>query len=595
MTIKTLLQHAFPIVRTKECTVMPPEQYEAQCFWEGDSLRVCITNTGNHIVSVKEIALFAGETGFSPSTPFYGEGFQMLCQYRGTLEAPECIGQYGTDRTFFHFPDTPFNQDLWTVYNLLLLAPCGEDDQLAAFTSCQRFGGEFRFRGGYLEIVMNTEEMLLAPGETWELEEITLLSGNDREALYDAIAKRIALHHPPLHWDGPIPTGWCSYYCLRPMTAEGLYRNARAMKERIPELGRLQIDGGYEAHNGDWLVPNPALGADMPTICSTIRDIGMEPIGYLSPFVVDEQSDVYHEHPDWLITDEENRPDNRIGHKSDWYVLDVTHPEARAYLADIVRVMHDDWGMRYFKLDFLAYGALPGQKRHDSTKTSVEAFRMGMRTITNLVRQDSFILGCNAPFWPQLGLVHANRATNDIYRAWKQVGGNALEQFCHNWQHNRLWINDPDCVLLEPLDFDYISHGIRQIKKSELTPDEFQFHRAVILASGGMILSGDLLDRVSDQSLHVLRLLMRTAGEAAVFDDDSFSIGRIRSKHIICIFNFENTFHTITVPIKEPADAFDFWTGEPLGTFDTCIPLPTLPPHSARVLRLQQAHGKENS
>ena len=58
-------------------------------------------------------------------------------------------------------------------------------------------------------------------------------------------------------------TGWCSYYALRPMTAGGLYENARAMKERIPELKRLQIDGGYEKHNGDWLEANPELGADM--------------------------------------------------------------------------------------------------------------------------------------------------------------------------------------------------------------------------------------------------------------------------------------------------------------------------------------------
>lgn len=314
----------------------------------------------------------------------------------------------------------------------------------------------------------------------------------------------------------------------------------------------------------------------------------MEPVGYLSPFIVDEDSDLFHNHPEWLLHDENGKPDNRTGHVKKWYYLDVTHPDALAYLKHVVAVMHDEWGMRYFKLDFLAYGALPGYCRYRNEITSVEAFRMGMKAITELVEKDSFILGCNAPFWPQLGLVHGNRASNDIYRSWKVVKGNAEEEFLRNWQHDRLWINDPDCVLLEPLDFNYLVKGEQVIKKSLLTSDEFLFHRAVMVASGGMVLSGDLLYEISEESIQILKKLMETAGTAAVFDDDSLMVGRISDKDIICLFNWEDQEKSVEFSVEGSAQVYDFWNGEYLGNFCDIVTR-TLRAHYGEVLRLKMS------
>ena len=64
--------------------------------------------------------------------------------------------------------------------------------------------------------------------------------------------------------------------------------------------------------------------------------------------------------------------------------------------------------------------------------------------------------------------------------------------------------------------------------------------------------SGDKLDDLSDR-LHVLRRMMAAAGDAAVYDDDLFEIGRMDhrgQKHIICVFNHSDDIKSIAVPLN---------------------------------------------
>ncbi|MCZ8514216.1 alpha-galactosidase [Paenibacillus filicis] len=374
------------------------------------------------------------------------------------------------------------------------------------------------------------------------------------------------------------------------MTDEGFYENARAMKERIPELQRVQIDGGYSIANGDFLLPRPSLGADLKTISDGIREAGVEAAGYLSPFIVDHNSKLFREHPEWLVHDEEGRPFNEIGRKREWYMLDGTHPGAQEYLRQAVRVMHDEWGWRYFKLDFLAYGALPGSVRYDRNATRIEAFRRGIQAIVDEVGHDSFILGCNAPFWAILGLVHGNRVTNDAYRDWKHVEGNARELFWRNWQNEKLWYNDADVIILEPLNFtSRNANGDIVEKKSSLTAAEFDFHKAFIMASGGMILSGDLIYGLTESNLKVLKKLLPPIGKAARFDDTEFKVGRIDlgDRQVLCLFNWENETKSISAPLGGSFQVYDYWTDEALGTFEGTLKL-DFAPHEGKVVYYRQ-------
>ena len=61
---------------------------------------------------------------------------------------------------------------------------------------------------------------------------------------------------------------------------------------------------------------------------------------------------------------------------------------------------------------------------------------------------DSFLLGCNHPIWPSLGLIHGSRSSNDIKRTWDRIETTARQNLSRNWQNGRLWWNDPDAVVL---------------------------------------------------------------------------------------------------------------------------------------------------
>jgi alpha-galactosidase len=557
------------------------KDFEIFKYVNGNGMRVSIKNVSGKAQRIKEIALFAGDIPVSDAK-VYGEGYHMLCQYRGNMSKLEVVGAYGADKTFFNLPDNPYDRDLNTVYYLLHLS--ANKNSIIAFASCHKFLGKFRFSPGYLEAIMDCEDIVLQPGANWDMEELVVFSGDDSNGLYEKLAAAINANHPPMKssWN-KIPTGWCSYYCVGTFTPEEIYKNANAMAERIPELEMIQIDAGLNTHNGDW--NQWKFDDDLADACRKVREYGVDAGGYYSPFVVDNDSFLAQNHPNWLVQDEEGKPTNRHCYKKSWFILDGSHPEARAHLKRLIRHMYDECNLRYFKLDFLSYGALPAGRRYDETITSVEAYRMGMKAILEEVGDDSFVLACNAPFWPTLGMCHANRTTNDIFRAWKQVGLNALEQFYRNWQHQRLWINDPDVVVLEKLDIVRTGKdGQPSPRLCTLTDAEFEFHKAFAIACGGMILSGDLLYELSDANISVLKKMMGAMGEAAIFDDDSFEVARFKTKDIVCLFNWHETSKTIAAEIDGRVK--DFFTDEDLGTFDGRLSI-ELPPHGGKVLSIR--------
>jgi len=252
-----------------------------------------------------------------------------------------------------------------------------------------------------------------------------------------------------------------------------------------------------------------------------------------------------------------------------WYALDGTHPGVQRHLTDLFATMRRDWGCTYFKLDANFWGAMHGARLYDGRATRVEAYRRGMQAILRGAKE-SFILGCNHPIWPSLGLIHGSRSSNDIKRAWDRFESTARQNLSRNWQNGRLWWNDPDVLVLT----------------GALSEDEFRFHATAIYASGGLILSGDDLTRLSAEKLAMLRRLQPPTGVAASFDDDSLRVGRIRQggRELICLFNWTDAPATISAPLRRPVQITDFWTDEALGQHQGTFTLENLPRHSARLL-----------
>ena len=542
--------------------------------WTGPRCRSTLTNRGTRPVGVREVVLFELDTMMPPETRLYGEGFQMLTQTGGTLGTPVDYSQY-TDAKHYKLPEPA---DGRTFYGLLTLARPDGPSRVLAFTSCRRFSGSFRVRRSALQVVIDLESVSIEPGHTWDLEEFTFLLGADREALLGNVAARLAANHPISVPKAP-PTGWCSWYCFGPrVTAQQVRDNLDAIARTVPGLTYVQIDDGYQPAMGDWLETGAAFGGNVQAVLSDIRARGFQPAIWVAPFVAEEESHLFQQHREWFVTDADGSPlrSDRVTfggwRRGPWYALDGTHPGVQQHFERLFRTMRREWGCTYFKLDATFWGAIHGGRFHDPQATRIEAYRRGMQAILRGAG-DSFVLGCNHPIWPSIGVVHGSRSSNDIRRAWDRVASTARQNLSRNWQNGRLWWNDPDAVVLT----------------GDLTDDEFMFHATAIAASGGMVLSGDDLTAMPPTRLAMLRRLLPPTGIAARFDGDSLEIGmaRVAEGRRAYLFNWTETPRDITVPLASPATVSDFWTGERLGRREGPIVIKDVPAHGARLLVLE--------
>ena len=539
--------------------------------WSGSFCRSQLVNHGRKPAKVKEIVLFDLDLPLPAETRLYGEGFQMLSQTGGSLGRPTDLGNY-TDAKHYKMPAPDGAK---AFYGLLTLSEPAGHNHLLAFTSCRRFSGQFHLTNSHLQVVVDTEGLELKPGEAWELEEFTFDSGLDQDQLLARLSQRLIANHPPRRVAKP-PAGWCSWYCFGPrVTAQQVLDNLDFIAKHTSGLKYIQIDDGYQPAMGDWLETGAAFGGDVQGVLRKIRARGFEPAIWVAPFVAEEKSHVFQQHPDWFVKDNEGKPlrSDRVTfggwRRGPWYVLDGTHSEVQRHFENLFRTMRREWGCTYFKLDANFWGAIHGGHFHDLHATRIQAYRRGMQAILRGA-EDSFILGCNHPIWASLGLIHGSRSSNDIKRTWDRVATTARQNLSRNWQNGHLWWNDPDAIVLT----------------GDLPEDVFRFHATAIYATGGMILSGDDLTKISAERLEMLRKLQPPTGAAARFDNDSLRVGRINlpGSEVYCLFNWGDSQEKIGFYLSRAKNITDFWSGEKLGRFVGEFAVERMPPRSARLL-----------
>jgi alpha-galactosidase len=539
---------------------------------EGQFLRPRITNRGRSPLVVNDVVVYDHASAFADDSALYGEGFQMLSQTAGTIAAPVDLSQY-TDARHYRLTSSEAAR---TFYGLTTVSSRAGDTVVLAFTSCARFSGRFELAASKVRAIVDCEGLTLAPGESWTLEEMMVASGRDRSALLGAVAERLAKNHPTPRLSRP-PTGWCSWYCFGPnVTGTQVLDNLDTIARNFPALKYIQIDDGYQRAMGDWLETGSAFGGSVRTVLTEIKKRGFEPAIWVAPFIAEADSLVFQQHPDWFIKDASGAPlrSDRVTfggwRHGPWYALDGTHPAAAAHLERVFRTMRDEWGCTYFKLDANFWGAMPGGRFHDPAATRITAYRRGMQAILRGAR-NGFVLGCNHPIWPSIGLIHGSRSSNDIKRTWDRIASTARQNLSRNWQNGRLWWNDPDAVVLA----------------GELSDAECRFHATAIYASGGMVLSGDDLTAIPPARAALLRKLLPPTGAAAVFDDATLRVGTIRTAdtYALCLFNWEDTPQSLAVRLPQPSTVTDYWTDEILGRREGTM-MVSMAPRSARLLKL---------
>ena len=166
------------------------ETIDCNCQIEkaNDVFSICATIL--QTARVKEAVLFSGEHGFGLNLPFYGDGYQKLTQYRGTVGSFDTFAGF-TDKDHYKMPQTDGYK---TVYNYALIGS-GKNTVLIGASSCNRFRTEIRVNGKKMQIVQCLENIQFNAGEEIKLEDMVILTG-ERNEILDKFAEIISKNHP---------------------------------------------------------------------------------------------------------------------------------------------------------------------------------------------------------------------------------------------------------------------------------------------------------------------------------------------------------------------------------------------------------------
>ena len=439
------------------------------------------------------------------------------------------------------------------------------------------------------------------------------LEGLEQYADAAAILNRVKLPEK-------VPCGYCTWYSKphgRAANEKHLVELADfCKKQKLGKFGFnvIQIDdcwqkgskrngprGDYTTHRADGPYPH-----GMKPVVEKVNDSGFTAGLWLIPFAWNHKEPIFQDHQDWFV----HRPDGKV-YEVSWAgtCLDMSHPQARQFLADTIRRITDDWGFRYLKIDGLWAGMATGIRYpskpygddglgdaefFDPDKTNIEVYRDGLKLIRRSAGDDVFLLGCNIAqnlrsLGASFGLVDGMRVGLDIGADWDKIVRCAKAASRHYFWHGRLWYNDPDCLML----------------REPLTLDQARAWASLIAVSGQMNLVSEWLPGLPEERLDIIKRTMPNHGRFGrpvdLFENElpriwHLTVGRQgRRRDIVCLLNWDDSktnsvsldLNTLTLDPSGRYVGFDYWDNRFIRPFSKQLET-ELRPGSCRVISFQR-------
>ncbi len=388
-----------------------------------------------------------------------------------------------------------------------------------------------------LQATCYLDGIVLDPGEERIIDPIYVASGDPGE-LYSSYLDMAASESSARN-KAPSPLGWCTWYhyYLR-VSPEDIIANTLIAARH--GFNVIQIDDCFQSALGDWTTYNDKFSAPkMEMLADTIRNNGMEPGIWTAPFLASAKSAVLREHPEWTCRDRRGNPLkanwNPIGWGGWGLALDTTNPAVLDHLRNTFSTLKER-GWTYHKIDFLYAAAMPATRFGQDRYTRAEALTMGIQAVRDGIGDDAYLLGCGSPLAQAVGIVDAMRVSPDTAALWSthslrlpgypdtvpSLRSSMRMSLLRAPLHRRLWINDPDCILIRNT-------------RTRLTPRERRIGAQVIAATGGLRVVSDDLATYSDKEWelieeinstqkifdHKLRILDPFASTLKIIPDDT--------------------------------------------------------------------------
>lgn len=420
-----------------------------------------------------------------------------------------------------------------------------------------------------------------------------------------------------------IPSGYCTWYSS-PYGGACDERHIKELTDFCAENLKpygfevIQIDDTWQdGRNRPKDFGGPRLGflehsdrgpyrkGGMRSAADYILEKGMTPGLWFIPFAADPENEPAKSHPEWFVKTAAGDP---------YYVfwagwcLDMTHVGAREYVSRVVRRITGEWNNKYIKIDGLWSGMatkilyptpdyreddLGGAVFSDTTRTNIEAYRIGLQAVREAAGDDVFILGCNIAqnmrtLGASVGLVDGMRVGRDIGADWNNILPCVEMGARLYFLHNRVWYNDPDCLML----------------REPLTLEQARAWASWIAVSGQMNLVSEWLPGLPPERLDLVKRSMPNHGMNArpldLFENTIPQVWLLNdekdaTRHVLAIFNWDTTTSKqVSVPLTKigtgPFTGFEYWEGIPVNPVGNALDV-AMPPASCKVIALRAASG----
>jgi alpha-galactosidase len=429
------------------------------------------------------------------------------------------------------------------------------------------------------------ERRVLPPGGTIAFDPVWLaVEENGFDALEhygDAVAALAA----------PVRTGanalWCSWYPIRMDISEEItLANAAIAARHFKPLGLdvMQLDHGWQRGDvcGDWQA-NQRFPHGFKWLAEQLQSrYGMKLGLWIAPTQVAFNSQLFHDHPDWMLKNAQGKPAS-MGRwfwvpNPDMGLLDASHPDAEKWIEETFRRLTAE-GAQYFKIDFInGSPALP---------RAMAAIRRG-------AGPNAWIRYCQTPPLLSAGLANSTYIGDDTGDAgitgWMNLERiNAPLLAASYWANDRLYHRELCDMSVGP--------------KADV--EEARFRLSLMTLAGCSISFSDDFRALTLPRIRMMQQCLPPGNPRGrpldLFERERPSLWHMHCRNeagswdVVGVFNFEDQPQERRVELAAlglPADAevavFEFWQEKFLGRHRRDVRL-MLAPRTARILLIHRA------
>lgn len=331
-------------------------------------------------------------------------------------------------------------------------------------------------------------------------------------------------------------TSWYNYY--QNISEDIILRDLDAIDNRF---NLFQIDDGFETYVGDWLdVDKKKFPNGLEPVVKKIHEKKLLAGLWLAPFVLEKESHLYKEKPNWVKKNLRGEQVFACGNWSGCYLLDLENEEVVAYIKKCL-THYAKMGFDFFKLDFLYAAGLEIPLGYSRCQYQYKCYKILRDTL-----KDKIILGCGANIINSYGLFDYLRVGPDVSLIFDDV---AYMKFFHRERistkttlqntifrsvfDDRLFGNDPDVFLLR-------DNNIELSKEQKYSLAMINSLFSSVLMTSDNIAEYDeekdaLLNKVLDNFLHAKNVRFNKNTNHTI--DISYDLGK---EHYSFSYNFKN-------------------------------------------------------